>query len=98
MVDMSDKPDDNLKIAPLSYYAHSGLLGDLATWQTLHEHLHAVGDMASMSAFWFNGQELAKSAGLLHDLGKYCPEFFDRLNGSTKRVDHATAGAKIAAE
>jgi CRISPR-associated endonuclease/helicase Cas3 len=41
---------------------------------------------------------LAYLAGLLHDLGKYTPEFQARLEGSPKKVDHATAGAKVAAD
>ena len=32
-------------------------------------------------------------AGLLHDLGKYTPEFQARLRGDTTSVDHSTAGA-----
>jgi CRISPR-associated endonuclease/helicase Cas3 len=32
---------------------------------------------------------------LLHDLGKYTPEFRARLEGAKNRVDHSTAGAAI---
>jgi CRISPR-associated endonuclease/helicase Cas3 len=37
--------------------------------------------------------KVAQLAGLLHDIGKYTPEFQARLSGSSERVDHATAGA-----
>ena len=80
------------------YYAHSGKLEDLSDGQTLLDHLSKVSDIAEQNAQWFGAEELAKYAGLLHDLGKYCPEFRRRLQGGEIRVDHATAGAKVAAE
>lgn len=80
------------------YYAHSGNLEDLSDGQTLLAHLSKVSEMAGQNAQWFGAQELAKYAGLLHDLGKYCPEFRKRLQGGKIRVDHATAGAKVAVE
>lgn len=80
------------------YYAHSGKLENLSDGQTLLDHLYTVSEIAEQNAQWFGAQELAKYAGLLHDLGKYCPEFQRRLQGGKIRVDHATAGAQIAAE
>ena len=75
------------------YYAHSGKLEDLSDGQTLLNHLGKVSEIAEQNAQWFGVNELAKYAGLLHDLGKYCPEFLKRLQGGKNRVDHATAGA-----
>jgi len=83
---------------PTVYYAHSGKREDLSDGQTLLDHLSTVSEIAVQNAKWFGAKELAKYAGLLHDLGKYCPEFQKRLQGGKIRVDHATAGAKIAAE
>jgi len=78
------------------YYAHSGKLEDLSDGQTLIAHLSKVSEIAEQNARWFGANELAKYAGLLHDLGKYCPEFRSRLQGGKIRVDHATAGAQVA--
>ena len=80
------------------YYAHSGTLEDLSDGQILLDHLSKVSEIAGQNAQWFGAEELAKSAGLLHDLGKYCPEFLKRLQGGKIRVDHATAGALVAIE
>ncbi len=77
------------------YYAHSGNKTDKSDWQLLPDHLSNVGKIASENAHYFDAEILAKNAGLLHDIGKYTREFQKRLEGGT-RVDHATAGAKIA--
>ena len=88
---------------PLIYYAHSAQdkLGNLLPyehWQTLQSHSVNVGEMAAEFARVFGAQEIARYIGELHDLGKYSPAFQERLHGSSKPVDHATAGAKIAVE
>ncbi len=79
------------------FYAHSGNKSDKSDWQTLSEHLNKVSSIAAENARYFDAGMLAKNAGLLHDLGKYTIEFQKRLEGGA-RVDHATAGAKIAVE
>ncbi|MGZ5008484.1 MAG: hypothetical protein ACXWFI_12665, partial [Methylobacter sp.] len=53
------------------YYAHSGKLEDLSDGQTLPDHLYTASEIAGQNAQWFGAEELAKYAGLLHDLGKY---------------------------
>ncbi len=80
------------------YHAHSAENLSQSCWQTLHGHLAQVGEMAAGFAAFFGAQEIARHTGRLHDLGKYSPEFDARLRGSPLRVDHATAGAKIAAD
>ncbi|MCU7904746.1 MAG: CRISPR-associated helicase Cas3' [Candidatus Thiodiazotropha sp. (ex Epidulcina cf. delphinae)] len=77
------------------YFAHSGNNPDKSDWQPLSEHLHHVADLAASNAKHFKASQLARIAGLLHDAGKYSEAFAQRLEGG-KRVDHATAGAKIA--
>lgn len=78
-----------------TYYAHSGNNPDKSDWQLLPDHLKKVSSIAAESARYFDATKLAETAGLLHDIGKYTEGFAKRLEGG-KRVDHATAGAKIA--
>ncbi|MDA8448288.1 CRISPR-associated endonuclease Cas3'' [Acidovorax sp. NCPPB 3859] len=79
-----------------AFHAHSVEGQPESRWQTLPEHLHAVGRMAGDFAAVFNAQELAQVMGWLHDLGKYTLPFQARLRGSPLRVDHSTWGARIA--
>ena len=81
-----------------TFYAHSSPSPDESEWQTLKDHLTAVGNLAADKASHFGTGEVAKIAGQLHDLGKYCDEFQARLRGSNSKVDHATWGARIAIE
>lgn len=81
---------------PEEYYAHSTINPDKSDWQPLREHLENVAKLASDFAIEFKGEKIAYSAGILHDLGKYSPEFQDRLDGKKIRVDHSTAGAREA--
>ena len=80
-----------------TYYAHSAENLPESQWQTQLSHARNVGEMAAGFAFFFGAQEIARYTGQLHDVGKYTPEFAARLRGGSK-VDHATAGAKIAFE
>tara|TARA_R110002072_G_scaffold1130_10_gene9445 strand:+ start:22453 stop:24684 length:2232 start_codon:yes stop_codon:yes gene_type:complete len=79
------------------YYAHSGEKHDKSDWQALDDHLVSVGQLAKANGAVFGAEALADVAGLLHDLGKYTVAFQNRLEGGP-RVDHATAGAKVALE
>lgn len=80
----------------MTYYAHSGTHGDKGDWQTLKEHLLAVAQLAAATAEPLGPGRAACVAGLLHDLGKYTPEFQRRLDGADIRVDRSTAGAQVA--
>lgn len=77
-------------------YAHSSQNPDKSDWQPLQSHLQAVGRIAAASATTFGAGELARAAGLLHDLGKYSTEFQRRIAGDFGRVDHSTWGARMA--
>ncbi len=79
------------------YYAHSGHDPAKSDWQLLSDHLARVARLAGENASYFRAEQLATVCGLLHDLGKYTEAFAKRLEGG-KRVDHATAGAKVAVE
>jgi CRISPR-associated endonuclease/helicase Cas3 len=77
-------------------HSHEGL--PVERWHGLKQHLEAVGATAAVSAEKFGAANLGRATGLLHDLGKYSGEFQAKLRGANRRVDHSTAGAKIAFE
>ena len=74
-------------------YAHLSLDGQRK--QTVTQHLKGTADLAAGFARPFGGEEQARLAGLLHDIGKYSDAFQRRLAGGPK-VDHSTAGAMVA--
>ena len=74
------------------YYAHSNG-SNLDDWQLLIDHLQNVANIASDLGKDINLSSQALAIGLYHDIGKYSEAFQKRLHGSSKRVDHATAGA-----
>lgn len=76
------------------YYAHTKDGVDESEWQLLKDHLQETGKIASNLGKDAGISDLARIAGLLHDIGKYSKEFQARLRGSKRRVDHATAGAR----
>lgn len=80
------------------FYAHSTPSADKSDWQSLESHLTAVGKMAAQRAERFGAAPWGEAVGLLHDVGKYTVPFQRRLEGSSERVDHSTAGAHIAIE
>lgn len=64
--------------------------------QSIEAHLKGTGELAETFAAEFGAAANGKLCGLAHDIGKYSDEFQLRLRGG-KKVDHATAGAKIKA-
>lgn len=74
----------------MTYFAH--IARDDRT-QTVSEHLNGTAELCAGFAAAFGAEDQGKLAGLAHDLGKYSAAFQRRLQGSTERVDHATAGA-----
>ncbi len=78
----------------MSYYAHSDD-EDRTGWHRLCEHLVKTGAQAARFLEPAGCGELARAAGILHDLGKYSHEFQARLSGGPA-CDHSTAGAKVA--
>lgn len=70
----------------------------------LADHLRGVADRAAAFARGFGAEDLARLAGLYHDLGKFHPEFQHYLDYCEQhpgkrgpRVDHKAAGATLAA-
>jgi CRISPR-associated endonuclease/helicase Cas3 len=75
------------------YYAHSDKEKDKTGWHLLKTHLQESGNTAAIFAKGFGAENLAYVAGVLHDVGKYSPEFQKRLEGHGVKVDHSTPGA-----
>ncbi|MBN2499231.1 MAG: CRISPR-associated helicase Cas3' [Anaerolineales bacterium] len=76
------------------FYAHTKEGEGKEKWQKLIDHLTATSKLAEVFGQDAGIAPLAKTAALLHDLGKYSLEFQQRLEGKPLRVDHSTAGAK----
>ncbi len=76
------------------FYAHSKAGEAKDSWQKLIDHLINTSNLAEEFGRDAGVAELAKTAALVHDLGKYSKEFQQRLDGNRIRVDHSTAGAK----
>src|SRR4030088_2486171 len=83
-------------------YAHSLPGRPVEEWEKLPEHLRAVAARAGTFAAEFGWAEVARLAGLLHDIGKCSSEFFAYINRSSageerlRGPDHSTAGANVA--
>lgn len=77
----------------MAYYAHSMKDKEKEQWHLLKTHLQDTALIAASFAGTFGAEKLAYLAGLLHDLGKYSPEFQERLEGRGGKVDHSTPGA-----
>ncbi len=86
--------DAALDLNHCSFYAHSKQGLDKAEWQCLKEHLVNTADLAAGFGRNAGVAELARVAGLMHDIGKYSTAFQKRLEGSKHKVDHSTAGAR----
>src|SRR3954454_8190008 len=77
------------------YYAHSTNDESRANWQPLPEHLINTANLADRLGQRIGLAKAARLAGLLHDVGKYAPEFQDLLHGAKEGIDHSTAVASI---
>jgi len=64
--------------------------------QPLKNHLNNTAYLAARFAKAFSSEEWGRLAGLWHDLGKYQPEFQDKLKGLVVSVEHSGAGAALA--
>jgi CRISPR-associated endonuclease Cas3-HD len=85
-----------MHLGQIRFFAHSTDCQDQSDWEPLLDHLKAVARTAGENAAKFGAGELGRTAGLLHDLGKYSDKFQKRIMGSCDKVDHAAPGACIA--
>ena len=88
----------------VTYYAHTAedergnpLPESSGKWQPLNLHLRNVAECAKKFAEPFGLAKEAELAGLLHDLGKYHPDFQQYLRRGRPRTPHAAAGAAVVA-
>lgn len=79
-----------------TYFARTAFKDGKEFREKLSDHLEDVGLRAMTSARTINLANAGYWNGRLHDIGKLCLDFLERLNGSQRRVDHSTAGAAIA--
>jgi CRISPR-associated endonuclease/helicase Cas3 len=85
----------------MDYLAHSA--NEAGQVHLLKDHLKAVAELAGGFAAAWGGEEAARAAGLLHDLGKYRSEFQCYLDNvahgrRAERAPHSAYGAKRADE
>ena len=89
----------------MNYYAHTAETEagerdpNKSHWQPLFEHLQKVADKAREFAEPLGFADVAKLAGLLHDLGKYSGPFQAYLEGkrpASVETHHAVYGAALA--
>jgi CRISPR-associated endonuclease/helicase Cas3 len=88
------------------FYAHSGRKADYSDWQLLADHLRRVARLARARAGRASPGDAslalaADAAGLLHDLGKFRPEFqryIRNLPVPREKTYHKQAGAAVAAD
>lgn len=79
-------------------YAHSRPGEPEALWEPLEHHLTAVGSAAERKAMPFGGGLLARTMGLLHDIGKCSAQYQAYIRrpmaeGGPRGPDHSAAGA-----
>lgn len=79
-----------------TFYAHSFEGRPPSDWHKLEDHLRDVSRRARCFGETIGSGNWAALAGLWHDLGKYRPDFQQRLHGNPKAVDHAIVGAFLA--
>jgi CRISPR-associated endonuclease/helicase Cas3 len=80
--------DDPAKF--MNYFAHSAPFRE--HWEPLKLHLERVAERAAEYASAFDAAAEARTAGLLHDLGKYSDQFTRRLEGRESGLDHWSVG------
>lgn len=80
-------------------FAHSLPGKPMSEWEALAQHLQKVAYGAAERAERFGWAEVARTAGLLHDIGKASVQFQNYIQRNASHGgDHSTAGALAAAQ
>ena len=74
-----------------TFIAHKN---DMGQTQTVEEHLMETARLAEQFSGKVGLPQMGYLAGLLHDLGKYSEEFYERIMKNGPICDHSTAGAQ----
>ena len=85
----------------MPFYAHSlPNEPDRSKWETMAEHEECVARYCSgfLNRIDQSLQLWGELLGRWHDLGKYHPEFQNKLQGKKVQIEHAGAGARLAFE
>lgn len=75
------------------HHAHSLPGEPESKWELLSAHLADVAEHAAAFAVPFGVEQVARAAGLLHDIGKCSAEYQAYIRGAGPSPDHSTAGA-----
>ncbi len=78
----------------MKYYAHSVKERGEEAWQTICEHAKNTARLCAQFAARWCDETYACDLGLLHDIGKYQPDFQRRIRGENVQIEHAVCGAK----
>lgn len=78
------------------YYARVEEIEERKNYQLLSDHLGNVAKLCKGFVGDVSSKDIGEFLGFMHDIGKYSVDFQKRIRGENIRVDHATAGAKIA--
>ena len=87
-------------MTPKIAYAHSVEGEGVERWERLEDHLASVARASAEFARPFGWSEVARFAGLLHDIGKCSPAFQSYITASSDGIrrgpNHSSAGAREA--
>lgn len=79
----------------MNFYAHTVESRPKSGWEYLSDHLRDVGKTSANFTSRFRAKDWGQFVGLMHDIGKYRPEFQQRLEDTSIQAPHAAPGAAV---